>query len=99
MIFSVLFNCYLLQTKLFKEQWQHYFQVFNELIILMVSYHQIWYSDYVLEPQFKYNAGSSMVAFCFVSLIVPNLFLLVREWFISLTIWLKKKGYIHVKEF
>lgn len=40
-----------------------------------------------------------MVVFCFIYLIVPNLFLVVREWFIAFTLWLKKKGYIHVKEF
>jgi len=99
MVFSVLFSCYLLQTKLFKEDFMHYMQVFNELLILLVSYHQIWYTDYVVEPIFKYRAGSSMVAICFIYLMVPNLFLIVREWFISLTIWLKKMGYIHVKEF
>jgi len=99
MILSVLFACYLLEKRLFKEEWMQYCQVFNELLILVINYHQLLYSDFVDDPMFKYNAGSWMISFCFIYMVFPNLFLLIKEWFVALALFLRKKGYIDAKKF
>lgn len=56
-------------------------------------------TDNTQDPISKYNAGTSLIVFGFISLLFPNLIMLLREWIIVFMLWLKKNGYINAKEF
>jgi len=99
MVQSVWFACYLLHVKQFKDKFLRISQVANEIFIMFCSYHQILFTDFVSDPLFKYNAGSSMLAMCFINFAFPNMFWILKEWFTVLFIWLKKKGYINPKAY
>jgi Zn-dependent protease len=54
-------------------------QVFNEGIYLLISYHQLMFTDFQRDIDTKIRAAWSMVALALIQLVIPNIFLVVTN--------------------
>jgi len=55
----------------------------NETFYVLVSYHQLAFTDYVSRPAAKNLMGWSMVMFSLVNLIYPNLWMVIKGIYVS----------------
>ena len=63
---------------------------FNEITIMIVSFHMAWFTDYVSDGVFKHRSGHSMIAFIAINLVVNTAVLLYR---IGRRLWLLWQKY------
>jgi hypothetical protein len=52
-------------------------QITNEIAFIILSYHQLMFTDYVQEPETKYMIGWSFVFLGLSNLFYPNIYLVV----------------------
>lgn len=70
LLLSHFFTCYLIIFKPFSDPLTNNLEIFNEITYLIVSYHQVCFTDHNLHAETKLIAGNSMIAisvlnFCF----------------------------------
>jgi hypothetical protein len=92
-IFALLFIVYLFRVRPFKSKFVHYTQVFHELLFVVLSYFQLLLTDHTEKATTKFDVGWAMIVVSIVDLLFPNLFLLLREWSITVYVELRKRGY------
>lgn len=68
---------------------QNRLENFNETCIIVISFHLIWFTDYVSDLHFEIQAGRSMLAFLAINSLV-NLIMIINALYHKM-ILLKKK--------
>lgn len=60
---SFLMTLYLIKVKPFKEEFTNFSEIFNEIVVFMLTYILWSFSDYPLDPQVKKEVGWIYSAF------------------------------------
>ena len=68
---------YVIKFKPFKNKWNHRLEIFNELCILIASYHMIVFTDFVDNQDIQYLGGWSLIAVILFNMIV-NLYFMIK---------------------
>ena len=74
---GVAFCCYLVHFKPFRDYDQNPIQLINECAFVIISYHQLLFTDFAGSAEIKSKAGWSMVICGIVNLVFPNIFYVV----------------------
>lgn len=73
-------------------------QLTNEIIIIVMLYHQLMLTDNTEDAKTKYDVGSSITALGIVNFMFPNFYLLVREWKQAIQVWMEANGYVKTRK-
>ena len=87
---SVIVVVYSFHIQPFSDNKQNYLDIFNEATILLMSYANIPYSDYTLDPELKFKIGWIMVASMLLNLALNILFIMILS-LLKIFIKFKKK--------
>ena len=74
---ALVFVLYLIHFRPFFEPVVNTLQIINETAYLMLSMHQLCFTDFASGPEVKNIAGWSMVSFAVLNLLFPNLYLVL----------------------
>ena len=61
---------YLVYIKPFDTKIKNYLEIYNELTILISSYHMLLFTDFVMNEYISYNAGWSFLSFYFLNIVI-----------------------------
>jgi len=88
------FVAYLCIVKPFADSQTNPVNILNELTYVIISLHQICFTDYVTDPETKNLVGWSMVVFSVLNMLFPNLYLVLAEMAPEITKLLSRKNEI-----
>jgi hypothetical protein len=75
---SLIFVELLLVSMPFSSKTRNYIEVFNELTILGMSYGIFYITDWIPEPQHKYNAGTCMIFLVSINIAFNSMIVLLN---------------------
>lgn len=76
-LLGLMFVLYLAKYKPFIEDFDNKLQLINEIVYVILAYHQLMFTDYVTEAETKSMVGWSWVMVALVNLVFPNLYLVI----------------------
>jgi len=74
-----LFLMYLVQFRPYTDEALNTIQIQNEFAILVIDYHLLCFTDYIMLAETKNIVGWSFVVCCIINLIFPNLWLFIKD--------------------
>jgi len=78
-VLALIFCVYLIHFRPFQDAQMNQIQIFNEYAYLVISMHQLCFTDFASGPEVKILAGWSFVGVAILNLLFPNLFLVVAS--------------------
>jgi hypothetical protein len=75
---TILMIMYIISVKPFKEALLNKLEIFNEICILLTSYHLSCFTMFVSDPLIKYNIGWSLLALTSLNMLVNTSIIMVQ---------------------
>ncbi len=73
---SNLMLYYLFRVRPYLDNFYNHLEIFNEICILIASYHLLGFTDFVEDPQIKYNMGWSIIIISLLNITVNILIII-----------------------
>ena len=99
MLSSFFISIYVIQTKPFIQPARNLLEIFNELCILVVSYHIFLFTDYVPDPDLKYIFGWCMILITLVNILGNSLAMLCSTFTALKHLWYTIRARLIVMKF